>query len=352
MPYSPSIEQGFRDFLAQNNHPYDGELNINSSKSFERFNCPLGSPKNENSSYFLRVDDKGRPYGFLQCHGGCCGVKKLWKPAINTHSQALSEQEKRAILRDQYQHQRELIGDRIQKEIEAAKHAQALLSQALDHGVDKTPYVLNKHLVAIDGLKKWSEILYVPLRDIEGHILNVERIYPNHEKRPVSGARVNGLFHLFGEINPIGVLQLTEGAATASIVFEATDVPTVCCRNAGNLIKVAQAINLKFPKISLLVCGDDDRFKLEQAKMKASQLRIRAPLKNAGILGATAVADRYQAKLSFPDFSILNKEEFFIAQEKPPSDWHDLFIGLLEKGLNRAAALCKVQQQIEQTTKG
>lgn len=345
--------QAFRDFLALNSHHYDGELILNSPRTFERFACPLGSLKNKHCAYFLRTDSNGNAYGFFQCHGGMCGIKQSWKEQKQESDfKRLTPEERQTLLREQYESQCELAGDRIRSELEGAKFAKALMNQALIKGINKTPYVINKKLFALEGLKKWSEILYVPLRDVQGNLFNIERIYSTHEKRPLPGARVNGLFHLFGKIDPTGDFQLTEGVATASIAFEANGTPTGCCRNADNLINVARELKRYYPKITLQVCGDDDRFKLEQAKIKALRLGKPAPQKNAGVQGALTVANELGASVSFPDFSILGTHEYFLSQEKPPSDWHDLFLGLINQGLNRAAALAKVQQQIHQHSKG
>lgn len=339
--------ESFRIFLKSKDHPYDGELTIDSQKSFERFPCSFAKAKNKHVSYFIRTDKStGRLYGYFKCHSGICGISYNWtENNPNKDYENLTQEELNIKIREFLDDQRIHQGDLLTKEAKHADSAQAKWEQAVTKGIEKNPYVSNKQFLPY-GLKKWGDTLYIPLHDITGKLWNIEQVYPSHEKRPLSGCRVNALFHLIGEVEPQGLIQLAEGIATACIIYEATQITTACCRNANNLIKVARAIKLAYPGIKLLICADDDVFKLKQAQTVARKKGEKIPTRNAGLLAAISIANTCGAEITKPDFSVIGKDEHFLTLQNPPSDFHDIFFWLLKQGKNRDDALAEVRRQI------
>ena len=194
------IKQHFRDFLAKHDHFYDGILEVNSVSKFDRTDCRLGKPGNDDVSYFIRTDDKDNAYGFAQCHSGSCEFKQPWRNTNTvTDFKKLSPKERKTRLKEQYETQRERISDRLRQEEKAAQKAAAEWHAATYSGVNQLPYVIQKCFDPA-GLKKWGDTLIIPLSDTRGNLHNIEYIYTNGDKRPISGARVNGIFYLYGVV--------------------------------------------------------------------------------------------------------------------------------------------------------
>lgn len=347
------IISAFRAFLMEHDHDTSSDLIINSARDFERADCPFSKSGNKHISYFIRTDDKRYSFGFAECHGGSCNFKKPWKHVNNTnHFHNLSPEEKQSKIKEQYENRCARIGDSLKRQADVAKIAEAKWHQAAEKGLDQLEYVRRKNFIPY-GLKKWGDTLLIPLRDIHRNILNIEHIYPNGDKRPITGGRVNGLFHQFGEINPLGIVQLAEGVATAGTVWETTDIPTLCCRNANNLINVARAIKKVYPQITLFVCADDDKFKLEKKRRQAIAENKNPPTINAGINAAIAIKNEFSATVALPNFSIIHHDEYFLKQDSPPaSDFNDVLILLMKKGFNKYDALVEVRRQLSNTNQG
>ena len=167
---------------------------------------------------------------------------------------------------------------------------------------------LRRKGVKAHGLRlSYDGALLVPLRDASGALWNVQRIFPNGEKRFLSGGRKSGLLHLLDNAPAVGdevstvenagaagrpadpaVKLIAEGYATAATVHEATGWPTACALDAGNLAKVAQALRQQHPGALLMLCGDDDR----STESKTGR--------NPGRDKATAAAQAVQGIAIFP----------------------------------------------------
>jgi putative DNA primase/helicase len=120
------------------------------------------------------------------------------------------------------------------------------------------PYIASKRIPAL-GLRQAGPVLLVPLRTIDGELVNVQRIGPDGAKRFIKGGRVSGCFALVGpEIPEPGELYIAEGWATAVTLHQALLVPVVAAMNAGNLKPVALAIRNKYPRLALVVAADND----------------------------------------------------------------------------------------------
>ena len=112
--------------------------------------------------------------------------------------------------------------------------------------------------------------LLVPVRNAAGELQNVQRIAVTkptakeaasgkREKRFMPGGRKSGLWHMLGEPAGAEVIVIAEGYATAASVHEACGRPVAVAFDAGNLGKVAQALQAAYPAARLLIAGDDDR---------------------------------------------------------------------------------------------
>lgn len=106
--------------------------------------------------------------------------------------------------------------------------------------------------------KCFPKTLLVPCHNIDGEIINVERIYYDktenkYAKRHLSGAKQNGAFYLLGEVSfESKIILLAERYSTAATVYEATDYPTVITFYCGNIIHVAKLMKKSILTASLL----------------------------------------------------------------------------------------------------
>ncbi len=149
----------------------------------------------------------------------------------------------------------------------------ALFGAALYRGLDDKPCTL------------------VPMRDSNGVLWGLQRIYSDGAKFFLSGQRVDGLFHVIGDeikTGQEGILTLCEGFATGASLHLATGRKIVVCFTANNLEKVAQVLRKENPDCGFLICGDDDRFNKDG---------------NAGREGAEKAAIRTLGKTVYPTFT-------------------------------------------------
>jgi len=148
--------------------------------------------------------------------------------------------------------------ERVAAQSRAAQRALTLWCDA--HPACAThPYLVKKRIPAME-LRQAGGCLLVPLQDIDGNLVNLQRIMPNGEKRFLQCGRITGCFALAAarEIPKDGELYIAEGWATAATIAETLCLPVVAAMHAGNLKHVAEAIRQKYPRLALVVAADND----------------------------------------------------------------------------------------------
>ncbi|MCK5680112.1 toprim domain-containing protein, partial [bacterium] len=153
--------------------------------------------------------------------------------------------------------------------------------------------------------------LVIPARNIYGEITTVQTITAKGEKRFLSGGAKRGSFYILDDqpIDPDGIVYICEGFATAASVQEATIKPTICAFDSSNLLPVAKAIRERYPNISIVICGDDDRFHKDGTLKTPDE-------QNKGFESATAAAIAVGGKVCFP---------LFKSDDGKPTDFNDLY---------------------------
>ncbi|KQV84963.1 hypothetical protein ASD15_07450 [Massilia sp. Root351] len=125
--------------------------------------------------------------------------------------------------------------------------------------VGASPYLTSKGVQAY-GLRYLSGgVLLVPLRDGEGKLWNVQRIFAKGDKRFPAGGRVSGCFHVIGDIAESAWVLIAEGYATAATLHAATGYAVVVAFNEGNVRHVAAVMRQSRPDARLMLCADDDK---------------------------------------------------------------------------------------------
>lgn len=117
------------------------------------------------------------------------------------------------------------------------------------------PYLQRKKVQAF-GVRQLRESLLLPLRDSTGALHSLQFIGPEGSKRFLTGGRISGCYFALGR--PVDSLLLCEGFATAAALHQATGRACAVAFNCGNLMAVARALRLKFPRMGIVVAADND----------------------------------------------------------------------------------------------
>lgn len=155
--------------------------------------------------------------------------------------------------------QRERIHRQYHQEVISKQSAAALKAQHIwdiAHPVSMThPYLVRKQVRA-HGIRQNRGSLVIPLYDVSGAIYSLQFIDGNGHKRFLFGGRMKGCFFMIGSPGP--VVCIAEGYATAASIHEVTGYPVAVSFNCGNLKSTALALQKRYPKCSLIICGDND----------------------------------------------------------------------------------------------
>lgn len=184
------------------------------------------------------------------------------------------------------------------------------------------PYITKK---AIDpaGLRVTRKgTLLVPVRGADGTLQTLQRIWPDGDKRGLSGGRMRGGRLVLGEVDPDKAVLFCEGVATGKSLHRSTGLPVVVCFSAGNLREVMRDWRASNPEPLLICAGDNDHHKP----------RMTPPQKNVGALMAERMREEIGAVPVLPPF----------AESDPGKDWNDY---------EQSAGAAAVRQQITSVIK-
>ena len=216
-----------------------------------RFNDPKGKPRNGACWYVLHLD--GLPAGG---YGNWrTGEQRTWR-ANAGHCLSSEEREKADRVIEAAMNKRK--ADRDRRHAFASGHAANLWRNGKPASANH-PYLVAKG-IRPQGLRQSAGALLVPLRTIDGDLVNIQRIAPDGTKRFLKGGRVWQVFHIVGAKSITGAssLYIAEGIATACTASEALGVPVIAALNAGNLTPVAKALRTRFPLLEIVIAADND----------------------------------------------------------------------------------------------
>ncbi len=129
---------------------------------------------------------------------------------------------------------------------------------------DDHPYLLRKGVKAY-GLRLHKDSLTLPLRDVSGALKSLQFIlaYPKDgkDKLYLKGGQKAGAFFVIGDLRNARTALLVEGYATGASLFEHVGQPVIVCLDTSNLDPVIVAIRATYPRLKLLICGDNDAHK-------------------------------------------------------------------------------------------
>lgn len=240
-------------------------------------------------------DRGGKRAGWYVLHDGNCmgdvphGAFGDWRTGVSSTWRARSESDTRPDQIALALARRAAEELRSHAESAAAEFARRLWDEA-PPADSSHPYLIRKLLPPF-GLRQHGAALLIPLTDLDGTILNVQRIFPDGTKRFSKGARVSGLCSVVGSLDRVSQLIISEGWATGATLYLPNHVPVLAAMTAGNLMHVAKAARRRWPSSDIVIAGDDDRFTPS----------------NPGRSAATAAAIATGSRVAFPPFLISDK---------------------------------------------
>lgn len=170
------------------------------------------------------------------------------------------------------------------KEREAAKRAIKWFRRSPP--ADQNHIYLTPKYVNPLNARQSDGVLLVPLINIDGALVNLQRVFPDGKKRFLYGGQITRAFSLIGDIDPEGCLYVCEGWATGATIHQHTGDPVACAMNCGNLLPVTTVLRARYPNLEITIAGDDDR----------------QTTGNPGRTKATEAAIKTRSKLVFPEF--------------------------------------------------
>ncbi len=209
------------------------------------------------------------------------GLKKTWS---SVEISRLSEEKQRQV--------KEAIKDSIQKAEDECKILQEKTSKDAETLWEKSkpadpthPYLIKKKVSPLDlrqNRRDGKDVLLVPLRDLDGKLWSLQRIYPDGKKLFLKDGRSSGLMHTLGDPTPTRIIA--EGFSTGASIHEATGHCVHIAFNCHNLKTIAESIRKAHPDTDLVIAADDD-WKTEG---------------NPGLTKGTNAARFVKAKLAIP----------------------------------------------------
>lgn len=193
------------------------------------------------------------------------GEKGSWQ-RIKPKGGRLSAEDREVMKKRAEEGQRKAAEAEARKHRTAARRAAAMWKKLPEKGISL--YVERKRVVAF-GLRysKKSGAALVPMRRVkDGQLSGLQVLYPQVQAdtgRDKSywpyGLEKEGAAHIIGpDPEPGDVVLVCEGYATGASLHMATNLPTVVCFDAGNLLPVGKALRERYPGRQLLFCADDD----------------------------------------------------------------------------------------------
>jgi len=185
---------------------------------------------------------------------------------------------------DRRQAQRRAERVRVQRRV--AGECQQRWAQAAQ-AIEGHPYLVAKRIPP-ECVRQEGRALLVPMRDENGALWNLQRIFPDGLKQFMPGGRVDGLYWSCGRVT--NKLAMGEGFASMAAVRRATGLPVAAAFTAANLKAVAELLRAKFPEVEIVLAADDDRALLDHPQVR----------KNVGVAAAIAAARAVGGVVALP----------------------------------------------------
>ena len=277
--------------------------------TFTRFHVEGDKKGSKNGFYILHSN--GLPAGAFGCNKR--GIAENW---CIKNANELTDIERAAF------HEQMATAKATREKSDAEKHhaaridAEKRIESAKPYNPDNPhTYLINKNVQGY-GVLIEGENLLIPARDVNGKVWTLQTIAPNGFKCNQTGGKKQGNFHLIGNaIKDNGFNQLVilaEGYSTAATDYDALNkkYPVAVCFDSGNLEPVALALREKYPRLKILIAGDNDAFTENNAGKDKAQKACYA------LTGGAAYV--------LPDFTTVTQSEIqaaMLASQGSGDDW-------------------------------
>ena len=253
---------------------------------FVRFHCD--GDRTGKANGWARIFLDARPAGRFGNHR--LGIDATWK-ADSTVPRMSAAKRRRFRARGVADRQARSTA-KIAEHEHVAAQAAAMADRAAP--ADPSHPYLSLKRIAGEGFLQAGAALLVPMRDADGRLWNVQRIFPDGAKRFLKGGRITGLFWLVG--GDAGPLCLGEGAGTMSAVRRATGHTVAAAMHKGNLEPVARLLRACWPDRPIVICADDDAHLINNPRIG----------RNLGLDAAQTAAAAIGARVALPPRSNAN----------------------------------------------
>lgn len=319
----------------------------------DRVDGPEDKPNKKSGWYvYNEIPDKN--------DGHIIGIASFgdWKTDINETWCSKSEQHMSHSEREHYFIAREAM-KAAQAEEESTRHKYAAERAAQIWSVASDcvchPYLERKGVKAHPGVKMGQDgRLIIPMVR-EGEIKTLEYIFPNGDKRRLTGGDPKGAYFKFAGT---GGIYIAEGYATGASIHEATGWTVYCCFSSGNMYEVAASVLVDNQGQKIIICGDDDKeVKGNPGRTKAEQVAqglglevVFAPgFKDFNDLHAAQGLDSVKNYLQ-PKSVAYEKKQIVSVNTRPPGilgdiyDYYNATSGNQQPGfaVQTALAICSV----------
>ena len=227
------------------------------------------------------------------------GIKEKWH---QFHHDRLSSVDMALLKARQAAAMKKARDVRLQDQKEAVAVAQKQWHNAIPAS-DSHPYLLRKK-VRPHGIRQDGDVLLIPVKDEQGNLWWLQKIYPDGNKRFHKHGVVHGNFFPISNLAGESPICICEGYATGASIHQMTGYPVVCTFSANNLRPVAIKIRNRFPLRKIILCADNDAHLEAEGKV------------NIGVEKAKEAAHAIGAHLSIPpsDGTAVDFNDFYQAQ--------------------------------------
>lgn len=203
-----------------------------------------------NLSYKIFFDD--RPAGFFEDH------KRGVTGTFSVGNGADMDPAERAAAQARWRAQQAERAAEQERAYAAAAERAAGVYAAATPAPDDHPYLARKGLAPTSELRVDGDgNLVVPVYSDFGKIASLQTIAPDGDKLFMPGGRMAGGFHPIKGTDKRRVL-VCEGYATGAALNAVTAHPVACAMSAGNLARIVQLMQTRFPDREIVAMVDND----------------------------------------------------------------------------------------------
>ena len=265
-----TIESQFRQAMRDAGINYSGEIIAN--KKINRGHIEGDKRGSKNLAYILHVD--GYAAGWFKDHKS--GISQTWRSSSGSCVPYTSIKQREE---SKLQHEAEII----QKNAEAARKASHIWNQSKLITRQSDHAYLEKKRIQPNGARLSRGALVIPIYNESNQLVNLQFINNQDDKRFLTGGRKSGCFYIIGDFSRC--ILICEGFATGASLFQESRQRVVIAFDAGNLLPVAKNIRKLSPDAEIIICGDNDRSGIGQAKAREAALAIGGKILIPPILG-------------------------------------------------------------------